>query len=429
MSVLSEDCHMKFVSIFVLFSVAGVFAGGCSTFEDAAGVLGRNNKKDKDKKDGKGEGDGKSGRSNILLDTVPFKGGKEGYKVYRAPTMVVSKKGTILAFSEGRVNGHEDEDDMDVVLKRSTDGGRSWEKMQVLVNDGKNPCKNQSPVVLPNGRILLMYLWNPWIPNEEARKDISRKVFTMYSDDDGKTWSKPKDVTGMTQLRSWGWTGLGPVHGIVTSAGPRPGRVIFPSRHNTDDTNMVSHVVYSDDNGETWKIGGSVPRGKTTESTVVELSNGDIMLNSRNQMESENHRVVSISKDGGLSFESANVKLETQLIEPRGVQASLFFHSVNKETGKRNILFSNPEHKEIRSNGTLKLSVDDGRTWSQSVRYAPKPSPYFTGYSDIARLPNGDIAVLYERGEYDKDNKGARYDEVGFNIIPVNAFKGLTSGG
>jgi sialidase-1 len=86
---------------------------------------------------------------------------RKNYAVFRAPTMVISKKGTILAFAEGRVNGASDEDDMDVVLKRSMDGGKTWEKMQVLVNDGKNPCKNQSPVVLPSGRILLMYLWNP----------------------------------------------------------------------------------------------------------------------------------------------------------------------------------------------------------------------------------------------------------------------------
>jgi Neuraminidase (sialidase) len=190
---------------------------------------------------------------------------------------------------------------------------------------------------------------------------------------------------------------------------------------------MVSHVFYSDDNGTTWKIGGSVTRPKTTESTIVELSDGRLLLGSRNQVESENQRVMSISADGGLTFPTT--WLETQLIEPRGVQASLFYYGLNSKTGKGNILFSNPNHAEIRSNGTLKLSTDNGKTWSESVVYAPKKSPYFTGYSDIVKLANGDIGVLYERGNYDEKAKGERYEEIGFSVISKDAFPSLRSPG
>jgi sialidase-1 len=355
-------------------------------------------------------------------ESVPFVGGKGGYKVYRAPTLAKAKDGTLLAFAEGRVNGHEDEDDMDVVLRRSKDGGKSWEPMQVLANDGKNPCKNQSPVVLPSGRILLMWLWNEWIPSESDR--TTRRVYLQHSDDHGKTWSKKRDITDQAQRANWGWTGLGPVHGIVKRQAPNKGRIVLPSRHNTEDTNMQSHVIYSDDDGETWKIGGSVPREKTTESTVVELSNGDLMLNSRNQREDENHRVVSISKDGGKSF--TNVYVDKQLVEPRGVQASLLFHSMNEDTGKANILFSNPAHKTYRSNGTLRLSTNDGKTWSEAVVYAPKPAPYFTGYSDIVKFGKGDIGVLYERGRFDEgDKKGARYEEIAFTVVREDEFDAL----
>jgi sialidase-1 len=370
------------------------------------------------------------------FESIPFRGGQSGYKVYRAPTMAISKSGTVLAFSEGRVNGHEDEDDMDVVLRRSHDGGKTWEKLQVLVNDGKNPCKNQSPVVLPSGRILLLYLWNPWIASEKDRKNISRKMYMIYSDDDGKTWSNGqpgklgRDITEMTQKMNgpdaWAWTGLGPVHGIVKQFEPNKGRIIFPSRHNAADTNMVSHVIYSDDSGENWKIGGSVPRAKTTESTVVELSNGNVMLNSRNQTEDEFYRVVSISKDGGKTFLKENVKLDSQLIEPRGVQASLLFHSIDKTTKKGIILFSNPADRELRSNGSLRVSTDDGLKWSETFVYAPKPKPYFTGYSDIARFEDGNVAVLYERGEYDENNKGERYDEIGYTVISIGGDGGIS---
>jgi sialidase-1 len=352
--------------------------------------------------------------SKPQLDSVPFTGGKEGYTVYRCPTMAVSAKGTVLAFCEGRVNSHKDEDDMDVVLKRSTDGGRTWGSLQVLANDGRNPCKNQCPVVLPSGRILLVWLWNKWIPSEKER--TTREVFVMHSDDDGVAWSKPRNITRSVYQPDWNWYGTGPCHAIVKRSEPHQGRIVVPARHNVKGVKMVSHVIYSDDNGETWHIGGSVPRPQTTESTVVELSNGDLMLNSRNQNDGENHRVVSISKNGGETF--TETWLETALVEPRGCQASLLFHSLNLATGNGNILFSNPANATVRSDGTLKLSEDDGRTWTKSYRYARKPAPNFTGYSDIAMMPDGSIGILYERGNLaDSRKKSERYDEVGFTVV------------
>lgn len=349
------------------------------------------------------------------LDSVPFIGGKEGYKVYRCPTLAVSSKGTVLAFCEGRVNSHKDEDDMDVVLKRSTDGGRTWGPMQVLANDGRNPCKNQCPVALPSGRILLVWLWNKWIPSEKDR--TTREVFVMHSDDDGVTWSEPRNITASVYQPDGKWYGTGPCHAIVKRSEPHRGRIVVPARHNAKKTRMVSHVIYSDDNGKTWHVGGSVSRPQTTECTVAELSSGDLMLNSRNQNDGENHRVVSISKDGGATF--PEVWLETQLVEPRGCQASLLFHSLNPATGKGNILFSNPANATVRADGTLKLSEDDGRTWTKAFRYAKKPAPNFTGYSDIAVMPDGRVGILYERGDLDDASKKAeRYDEVGFTVVP-----------
>jgi len=349
------------------------------------------------------------------VDSIPFVGGKEGYAVYRCPTLAVSTNGTVLAFCEGRVNSHKDEDDMDVVLKRSKDGGRTWGPLQVLANDGKNPCKNQCPVVLPSGRILLVWLWNKWIPSEKDR--TTREVFVMHSDDDGVTWSKPRNITASVYQPEWKWYGTGPCHAIVKRSEPHKGRIIVPARHNTRQTHMVSHVIYSDDNGETWHIGGSVPRLQTTECTVVELSNGDLMLNSRNQNDSEHHRVVSISTNGGVTF--TKTWLEQALVEPRGCQASLLFRSLNPATGKGNILFSNPANATVRSDGTLKLSEDDGYTWTRAFRYARKPAPNFTGYSDIAVMPDGSVGILHEGGDLRQaDSKKERYDEVGFIVVP-----------
>lgn len=349
------------------------------------------------------------------LDSVPFTGGKEGYACYRCPTLAVSAKGTVLAFCEGRVNGHKDEDDMDVVLKRSADGGRTWGPLQVLANDGKNPCKNQCPVVLPSGRILLVWLWNRWVASEKDR--TTREVYVMHSDDDGATWSKARNITASVYQPDWKWYGTGPCHAIVKRSEPRKGRIVVPARHNAKREHMVSNVIYSDDGGETWHIGGSMGRHQTSEDTVVELSNGDLMLNSRNQDGREDYRVAAISKDGGATFSEA--WLETQLVEPRGCQGSLLFHSLNPVTGKGNILFSNPANREVRADGTLKLSEDDGRTWSKGFRYAKKPAPSFTGYSDIALMPDGSVGILYERGDMDDaSKKSERYDEIGFIVVP-----------
>jgi sialidase-1 len=357
-----------------------------------------------------------SGESSCgTVDSAPFVGRKEGYVAYRCPTLVVTAKGTVLAFCEGRVNSHKDEDDMDVVLKRSADGGRTWGPLQVLANDGRNPCKNPCPVELPSGRILLVWLWNQWIPSEKDR--TTREVFVMHSDDDGVTWSEPRNITASAYRPDWKWYGTGPCHAIVKRSEPHKGRIVVPARHNTKGTPMVSHVIHSDDGGETWHIGGSISRSHTTESTVVELSNGDLMLNSRNQRDDENCRVVSVSKDGGATF--PEVWLETALVEPRGCQGSLLFHSTNPVTGKGHVLFSNPANGEVRSDGTLKLSEDDGRTWTKSYRYAKKPAPYFTGYSDIAVMPDGGVGILYERGDLDDaSEKRERYDEVGFTVVP-----------
>lgn len=353
--------------------------------------------------------------SSRKVASAPFVARKEGYVAYRCPTLAVSAKGTVLAFCEGRVNSHKDEDDMDVVLKRSTDGGRTWGPLQVLANDGRNPCKCQCPVVLPSGRILLVWLWNKWIPSKTDR--TTRDVYVMHSDDDGVTWSQPRNITTSVYQPEWKWYGTGPCHAIVKRSEPHQGRIVVPARHNTKQTHMVSHIIHSDDNGETWQIGGSVPRPQTSECTVAELSNGDLMLNSRNQNGKEDYRVASISKDGGATF--SEMWLETQLVEPRGCQGSLLFHSLNPMTGKGRIVFSNPANREVRADGTLKLSEDDGRTWTKSFRYAQKPAPNFTGYSDIAVMPDGSVGILYERGDLDDaSKKSERYDEVGFIVVP-----------
>lgn len=351
-----------------------------------------------------------------LLKDVPFifRAGENGYAAYRAPAVVVSKEGTVLAFAEGRVNNQQDEGDIDVVLKRSIDGGKTWGELQVLEDDGPNPCKNACPVVLESGRILYVWLWNESIPSEDDR--TTRDVYVSYSDDDGLTWSESKNITSSVYHNDWGWYGTGPCHGIQLRDSLHKGRIIIPCRHQLLGSKTFSHIIYSDNQGETWEIGAIALREKTTESTVVELSNGDVMMNSRNAINGQNFRMKSISKDAGETFLSTEE--EHNLIEPAGCQGSLLYHSVSPETGKGIILFSNPNHHSYRVLGTIKLSEDDGETWTARTYLYSKEYPAYSGYSDLALFPDGTVGVLYETGtHYDKSE---RYKGIAFKRIALN---------
>lgn len=361
---------------------------------------------------------GKGKDADTGKTTPPFPAGLKGYAAFRAPALVVTSKGTLLAFCEGRVNGHEDEGDMDIVLRRSRDNGRSWEELQVVEDDGKNPCKVACPVVLPDGRILVIWCWNRFIQKESER--TTRRVFVTESADDGRTWSPRREITEQVYGKDWRWYGTGPCHAIVKTRPPAVGRIVVAARHNTETGRMHSHVIYSDDNGQTWKIGGSALEERSSESTVVELSDGQLMLGSRNQSGRSNLRLLSYSRDGGKSF--YQTREEPAHPEPRGCQGSLLNYGPNRKTGKDFILFSNPHDAASRTNGTLQLSGDDGRTWTKKRRYSDA-TPAFSGYSDIARLPDGRIGVLFECGGNPKikpngmEKKSERYERIDFRIV------------
>ncbi len=337
----------------------------------------------------------------LSATSVPFRAGTNGYNCFRTPAIVKARNGDLLAFAGGRKGGCGDDTDADVVLRRSTDGGRSWKPLQVLdrgAGHSRNRAGLPNPVVLDDGRVLVVYLWSRFVDHEEDRG--CRRVYVMHSDDDGRTWSSRRDITRQAQRRcredsrgrwvdppargEWGWTGLGPVHGIVKTEAPHRGRIVIAARHVASNSKTYSHVIYSDDDGETWEIGGSLDL-RSTESTVVELPNGDLMLNSRSR-DSVGHRTVGISRDGGETFQPAYVDYD--LPEPGGVQASLLRYGDF-------ILFSNPRDRDERTSGTIQVSEDRGRTWPHRVRYTRRGQ--FSGYSDMVRV-EGDVGVLVEWG-------------------------------
>lgn len=325
----------------------------------------------------------------------------EAIPVHRNVSLVTTHAGTILAMAGHRVNGADDEDDMDIHLRRSTDGGETWGPVIVLANDSMNPCKNYVPVVLPSGRILMLWLWNAWIPTEADR--TTREVYATYSDDDGLTWSAHSNITSQVYQPTWDWYGLGPGHGFVKTRSPNLGIIIFPARHGVVGGTGKPHIIYTDDNGATFHLGGELSQGN--ESTACEQSDGGVLFNVRAVVL---YRWAGVSADGGLTFPTQYE--DTQLPGADKCQASLLEHSMNPVTGKANILFSNPEDLFERVNGTVKLSEQDGDqgTWVKKFRYSA-PSPAFSGYSDLTVInPAGDVGLLWEFGSH--YSKPARWD-------------------
>jgi sialidase-1 len=329
-----------------------------------------------------------------------YRSGHDGYRCYRTPGLAITPRGTVLAFCGGRVDDCRDEGNIDVVLRRSLDGGRSWGPLQVIASDGDNPCKIPCPVVLASGRVLLLWLWNPAVKRKKDR--TVRRVMLTHSDDDGLTWAPSLDITDQVNRPEWRWYGLGPGHGIVKQLQPGGGRIVVPARHGAKGERGRSHLILSDDGGSSWRIGAESRIRPTSECTVAECADGALMLNSRGDA---GFRLINVSRDGGLTMTDSWI--ERQLVEPRtGCQAALLTTRLDGANPQGTLLFSNPADPDQRSNGRLRFSDDDGRRWSRGLRYSD-PWPAFSGYSDLALFPGGDVAVLFESGANAAKNTGA----------------------
>ena len=326
-----------------------------------------------------------------------YKSGTNKTNTYRIPALAVSTKGTLLAFAEARRDGGHDTCNIDTVVRRSEDGGKTWGPEIVVFDLGDDVSGNPCPVVdRTTGRIWSLQTWNSHKVSESKIKagfgNDSRRVFSLYSDDDGKTWSKPKEITKAVKLKDWSWYATGPGAGIQLTRGKHKGRLIIPCDHKSlpkgGPNTYHSHILYSDDHGKTWKIGASTEHG-LNECEAVELEDGSVMLNSRNHGVNNVHRGVAISKDGGETF--ASFRRDPALLEPR-CQASIRRYRWAKAGQPGVILFSNPAWK-WRTFNMLRMSYDDGATWPDARIIYPSTS----AYSDIAVLPDGRIAVMFER--------------------------------
>lgn len=348
-----------------------------------------------------------------------FVSGKEGYRSYRIPALISAPNGDLLAFCEGRVSGAGDFGNIDLVMKRSADGGVTWSPLQVVAEFGDEQVCNPAPVVdrsdpaHPEGRIFLFYNTGN---NHEAEIIKGHGIkFCRYvtSVDQGKSWSAPVDIT--TQVHrpkqpavdpafnfseDWRYYANTPGHAIQFQNGKYQGRLYVAANHSAGEPqkaagHYAAHGYYSDDHGKTFKLAASVDLPGSNESMVVELSNDRLMMNSRNQRGDVRARIVTMSTDGGATWEKP--RFDATLIDPV-CQGSIL--GLGSENGKTLLAFCNPADTKRRDNLTLRISLDEGTTWARSIPLAKAPEGVngsYAAYSDLVKIGPGDIGVLYER--------------------------------
>lgn len=316
--------------------------------------------------------------------------------IYRIPDITVTTRGTVLLAYDRRNGSDRDlPNDIDTMLVRSTDVGKTWSQPQVVVDyPGPAGCGDSSMTVdRRTSRILLFCTYsagNVGFGNSKPGTNDTTDPYTLhvqlrYSDDDGLTWSAPTDLNPQVKDPSWQAYFAASGHGLQTSSG----RLIQPLVVKDSAGKIHSADIYSDDDGATWHT-GQLLDANTDESKAVELSDGTILQNSR--PDAGGYRFLSTSTDGGQTFSHAGTN--PQLIDPHVNGDEIRVNPRTQGEHRDWLLFVNPASQIARTNLTVRLSCDNGATWPISKVLHAGPS----GYPAAAMLPDGRVGVFYEGG-------------------------------
>ncbi len=346
----------------------------------------------------------------------------DGYHTYRIPAAVVTGAGTVLAFAEGRRGSASDSGHIDLVLKRSSDGGRTWGELQVVATEPRRgTAGNPAPMVLDDGRIVLVFVrQGPSATEEKIRRGQvaaadGRRVFVTVSADDGVTWSEPREITASVKRPEWRWYATTPGHALVLRHGPHAGRLLVPANHSlppagqdngTEGKYNGGHCLLSDDGGQTWRIGyvDDNPDGyvNVNETTGAELPGGRVYLNTRTDSTAPGTRADACSADGGQTLELP-FRPQAGLVGPV-VEGSVLWCDAPDV-----LLFSGPAAPDARALMTVRASHDQGLTWRPAHTVSGLPA----AYSDLVRVDGETVGLLYETGNF------GPYESIAFRRIPV----------
>ena len=349
-----------------------------------------------------------------------FESGKEGHKSYRIPAIISLPNGDLLAFAEGRKNNSGDFGDINIVLKRSTDKGNTWGSLQTVVDNELLQAGNPAPVVdirdprFPGGRIFLFYNTGNNHEGEVRKGKGLREVWYKTSTDGGVTWGEPVNIT--TQVHrpnqpalnsayqfseDWRSYANTPGHAMQFQIGTYRGRIFVAANHSAGDPQKQAedydaHGFYSDDHGETFHLGSALRIPGSNESIAAELGKGKLMMNSRNQKGHIRSRIVSVSSDGGQTWDTSYY--DKNLPDPV-CQGTIL--TIGKKKDKNILAFCNAADEKKRDNLTLRVSYDDGRSWpvAKLIDKAEQLKDN-AAYSDIVKLSKRSVGVLYEKNGY-----------------------------
>ncbi len=324
-------------------------------------------------------------------EDVLYQGGTGGYSCYRIPAVVEAADGTLLAFAEGRVDSCSDKGDIDIVLRRSTDGGDTWTAPQVVLSGDGDTRGNPAPVVdRESGRISLLSTHNP------GADDTRRTPYLQHSTDNGRTWTPARSMAAELSRPEWDrWYATGPGHGLQLATGEHAGRLLVGGNHQGLDGRQGAHLVYSDDGGLNWKLGADDTRGtqppdvKPQELSLFEREDGSVYAAARDERGTDpGNRAAAVSSDGGATWD-APFEITPSLVSPV-VQGATLRHGDE-------VLASLPAHPADRKVMSVRASHDDGRTWEpwqegRVIHWGP------TAYSDMVELAEDRVGLLYEAG-------------------------------
>lgn len=333
----------------------------------------------------------------------------DGVHTYRIPALTTTKAGSLLAvYDMRRRMGRDLQEDIDIGLSRSTNGGQSWEPVKVIMDMGEyggkpqelNGCSDPGIIVdRQTGTIYCFAVWMHGKPGKHQWRDDgsepgfeigkAAQMLMVKSTDDGKTWSKPENLTRQLKKPEWWLLAPAPQSGIQLA----DGTLVMPVQGRTGrgDAETFATVMTSHDHGKTWKVGTPGYRGGN-ECQVAELGNGSLMLNIRN--DHSRFRAVVVSSDLGQSWQPHETSQKT-LIEPNcnGSLIRINFNSAGEM--KHALLFSNPHSQKSRTHQTLQVSLDDGKTW-------PKKSHILldegrgAGYPSLTQIDPDHVGIVYE---------------------------------